>query len=191
MLKMAQNSLFSILLRSPWWISFAIGFAFVGLSKLVLPDAYWMYGAFGSLAFYVIGGMAFLKQWKLPSASRVAQVTENVANLTWKEFSDKLERSFVHDGYSVKRIEGAADFVVTKEGRVGIVSAKRWKAAQQSEEIVQALYAAKETYGAADCTIVTIGQLSEKAQRFASTHRVQVMQGLGITQLMNPVISKD
>jgi restriction system protein len=191
MLKMAQNSLFSILMRSPWWISVAIGFAFVGISKLVLPDAYWIFGAFGSLAFFVIGIMAFFKQWKLPSADRVSQVTEKVANLSWKDFSEKLERSFVHDGYAVKRIEGAADFVVTKNGRVGIVCAKRWKAAQQSEEIVQALYSAKETYGAADCTIITLGLLSEKAKRFADAHRVDVMQGPGIAQLMNLVVGKE
>jgi restriction system protein len=190
MLKMAQNSLFSILLRSAWWISFAIGFAFVGLSKLVLPDAYWMYGAFGSLAFYVIGGMAFVKQWKLPNSNRVAEVTEKVSALTWKDFSDKLERAFVHDGYTVKRIEGAADFVVTKAGRVGIVSARRWKAAQHSEESLAALYAAKQDFGAADCTIVALGQLSDKAKKYATTNRVQVMQGIGLTQLIGSIIGK-
>jgi restriction system protein len=190
MLKMAQNSLFSILLRNPYWISFAIGFAFIGLSRLVLPDAYWLYGAFGSIAFFVIGGMAFVKQWKLPSTDRVAEVTEKVSTLSWKDFSDKLERSFVHDGYTVKRIDGAADFVVTKQGRVGIVSARRWKAAQHSEESLAALYAAKQDFGAADCTIIALGQLSDKAKRYASTNRVQVMQGLGLTQLMNSTIGK-
>jgi restriction system protein len=188
MLKMAQNSLFSVLLRSPWWISVAIGLAFVGISKLVLPDAYWIYGAFGSAAFFVIGVMAFAKQWKLPSAARVSQVSEKVASLNWKDFSDKLERSFVHDGYEVKRVDGLVDFVLTKNGRVGIVSAKRWKAAQHSEESIQALHAEKEKYAAADCTLIAMGQLSEKAKRFADANRVQVMQGLGLTQLINETI---
>jgi restriction system protein len=183
MLKMAQNSLFSILLRSPWWISFAIGLAFVLLSKVVLPDNLWVYGAFGSLAFFVIGGMAFVKQWHLPSQKTVEATAAKVGEMSWKTFSDSLESAFIKDGYEVKKIDGPADFLIIKAGRIGIVSAKRWKAAQHSEESLQALYAARDNYDARDCTLVALGQLSEKASAFAKARNVQIMQGAGLAQL--------
>jgi restriction system protein len=184
MLKMAQNSLFSILLRSPWWISFAIGLAFVVLSKILLPDNLWVYGAFGSLAFFVIGGMAFVKQWHLPSQKKVDATAAKVSDMSWKVFSETLESAFVADGFDIKRIDGPADFLITKAGRIGIVSAKRWKAAQHSEESLQALHAAKDKYDARDCTLVALGQLSEKASAFAKARNVQVMQGAGLAQLL-------
>ena len=40
MLKMAPNSLFAILLRSPWWISVGIALVFALASKALLPAEY-------------------------------------------------------------------------------------------------------------------------------------------------------
>ena len=39
-LRMHENSLFAILLRSRWWISFAVGFGLYGAVRLFLPEAY-------------------------------------------------------------------------------------------------------------------------------------------------------
>jgi restriction system protein len=184
MFKMAENSLFSILLRSPWWISMAIAATFVILSKAFLPDALWGYGAFGGSAFIVIGFLALKKQWHLPSASKVEAITEKLADMPWRTFADEIEKAFVRDGYTVKKIDGAADFAITKAGRTGIVSAKRWKAAQHSQENVEALYLAKEGHGAVDCTLITLAPLGDKAKRYANQHRVQLMQGAGLAQLL-------
>ena len=49
-LKMAENSLFAILLRSPWWISLAIVAVISLLSVALLPKAYVGFGVMGSTA---------------------------------------------------------------------------------------------------------------------------------------------
>jgi restriction system protein len=184
MFKMAENSLFSILLRSPWWISMAIAATFVILSKAFLPDALWGYGAFGGSAFIVIGFLALKKQWHLPSTSQVEATAKKLADMPWRIFSDEIEKAFIREGYTVKKIDGPADFAITKAGRTGIVSAKRWKAAQHSQENVEALYLAKDIHGATDCTLISLAPLGEKATRYAKQHRIEVMQSAGLTQLL-------
>lgn len=162
----------------------AIAAAFVILSKAFLPNAIWGYGAFGSSAFIIIGLLALKKQWHLPSQSHVDAMSAKLAEMPWRTFSDDIEKAFVRDGYVVTKIQGPADFAITKAGRTGIVSAKRWKAAQHSQENVEALYLAKEAHGAVDCILVTLAPLGDKAKRYATQHRVQVMQGAGLAQLL-------
>ena len=54
-LRMHENSLFAILLRSPWWVSFLIaGGLFAGLRLVVAP----LYASFFALPFAVIGAYA-------------------------------------------------------------------------------------------------------------------------------------
>jgi restriction system protein len=184
MIKMPENSLFAVLLRSPWWISFAIAAAFVGLSKALLPDQYWLYGAFGGLTFVVIGFMALKKQWKLPGRQKVERTHQRVKDLSWTAFSAELERAFVRDGYRVKKLEGGADFAITRAGRTGVVSAKRWKAGQHSEESLRQLYAQKGELDAADCTLIALEPLGAKAAAFAEQKKIQLMRAAGLAQLL-------
>ena len=74
---MPPNSLFAVLLRSPWWISFAL----VGLIALVafalLPAQYAVVGALGGLPIFVVGCMAAWRQLHAPSPARVASSTSS------------------------------------------------------------------------------------------------------------------
>ena len=53
--KMAEKSLFAILLRSPWWISFGIALGFGLAAKALLPAEYVVFGALGGFPFVVVG----------------------------------------------------------------------------------------------------------------------------------------
>jgi len=44
-LRMAQNSLFAVLLRSPWWISFLVALVLVAATQALLPAQYKNSGA--------------------------------------------------------------------------------------------------------------------------------------------------
>ena len=56
--KMSDRSLFAILLRSPWWMSFLLVAAISLASSALLPTEYKVVGALCSLPFAVIGAMA-------------------------------------------------------------------------------------------------------------------------------------
>ncbi|NUN60705.1 MAG: restriction endonuclease, partial [Burkholderiaceae bacterium] len=70
--KMSPNSLFAILLRSPWWISFALVGLFSLAAAAVLPREYLFAGILGTFPFFAVGCVAAWRQWRAPSAARMA-----------------------------------------------------------------------------------------------------------------------
>lgn len=183
-LKMAPNSLFAILLRSSWWISLAIALALVAASRALLPTEYWPFGAMGGLPFIAIALIALVKQLRKPGGRRVEATVQAVRAMSWRDFSQALEDAFTRDGFAVQRIDGAADFAVTRAGRTALVAARRWKAARHGEEALSALHAQMRASDASECTYIALGQLSENAQRLARAKSVQVMQEEGLAQLL-------
>lgn len=184
-LKMAPNSLFAVLLRSPWWVSLGIVGVLGVLSGALLPAEYVPLGVMGGFPFLVISIMAAWRQWHSPSPARVAQALERAAGLSWREFSVVLEAGFMREGYAVTRLDGkAADFSLTKGGRTTLVSGKRWKAARHGVEALRDLAAARDTLGADRCTYVSLGPVTEQAGQFAKSNRVDVMPASELAHLV-------
>jgi restriction system protein len=183
-LKMARNSLFAVLLRSPWWISMLIAGVVAVVAFALFPEPYRVAGALGGFPFAVIGVIALWRQMRLPSAKRSEEILRAVGTMNWPEFSALLEEGFARQGYSVGRVQGAADFALSRQGRTTLVSARRWKAARHGEESLKALHAAAQSQGAGSCLYVTLGELSANAQTFVKRNEVQLMQGPALAQLL-------
>ncbi len=182
---MAPNSLFAILLRSPWWISMAIAVVFGVASRALLPPDYVIFGAMGGLPFAVIGVIAAVRQFSAPSASKVAAVQEAAGAMAWREFADAIEQALKMDGFHVERLaQGAADFSVVKSGRRSLVGARRWKAANLGVETLRELAAASTAAEAQGSIIVTLGEVSDNARQFAKSHGVQIIQGRELAALL-------
>ena len=176
-LRMAENSLFAILLRSPWWISFAIACALATAAFALLPQAYRVVGAISGLPFVVIGAIAATRQWRAPSAAQVAQTLSTVGAMPWPAFAAALEAAFRRDGYSVALGRGApVDFVLERQGRQMLVSARRWKSARLGVELLRALQAAREAAEAPDALCICLGEITDAAQSFAKQQRITVWQ---------------
>ena len=85
--KLPKNSLFAILLRSSWWISFAIAGALSLIAMALLPEAYRVVGALSSFPFVVIGVIALRRQWNLPGSQEIAQTAQTLSALNWQSFA--------------------------------------------------------------------------------------------------------
>ena len=182
--KMSENSLFAYLLRSPWWVSFAIAVAFGLAARFFLPDAYAPYALSFAIPFIVTGFMVVWKQRNTPRASRVAATLEAIAAMSWREFSALMAQALERDGYVVTRTEGAADFILVKGGRTSLLSCKRWKAASHGIEPLRELDAARRAQQLHAAIYVVTGDLTDNAQRFASERRVTLLQAPELTQLL-------
>jgi restriction system protein len=175
--KMAEKSLFATLLRSPWWVSLMIAAVLGLLAMSLLPADYRVVGATSGLPFLVIAVIAAARQWRMPSAARVAQTQQAVAAMAWPEFAALLEAAFRRDGYRVApgRV-GAVDFELERQGRTMLVSARRWKSARTGLEALRPLQAAREAAGAADALYIGLGELTDTARPFAATQRIAIWQ---------------
>jgi len=184
--QMAKNSLFAVLLRSPWWVSIAIAAVLALLAAALLPTTYKAVGAVSALPFVVIGAIAARRQWRLPSAARAAQILQNVSKMAWPEFSAQLEDAFRREGYVVQRGSGAVvDFELVRQGRRTLVSARRWKSARIGLEALRALQAAREAADASEALFVCLGELTDNARPYAAEHRITVWQADDVARVLH------
>lgn len=184
-LKMAQNSLFAILLRSPWWVSILIVAVISLASGALLPTPYVAFGVMGALPFLVIGLMAAWRQRNALSPARASAALDRAGAMSWRDFSAAMEAAFVRQGYAVKRMNSpAADFQLVKGSRVTLVSCKRWKAASHGVESLRDLVAAKEAQGAQQCSYISLGEVTNNARRYATEQGVELVSETALAQLL-------
>ena len=183
--QMNENSLFAILLRSPWWISFAIAGALTAGALALVPEEYRVFALVTGAPFVVIGGIAAWKQFQAPSEARIGRTLDAVRAMSWPDFARALEMAYRAEGYEVAAVSGgAADFTIRKEWRTALVSCKRWKVARTGVEPLRELQAAKETHAAHDCIYVAIGEVSDNARAFAVKHAIKLVGGAELARLM-------
>ncbi|WP_334166553.1 restriction endonuclease [Achromobacter mucicolens] len=184
-LKMSQNSIFAVLLRSPWWMSAGVAVLLSAGGFAALPLEYAAMGVFAAVPFAVISLMAAYKQLRAPSGARVQAVTEAVAAMSWADFSRTVEAGFRRDGCEVERLQTpGADFALTKDGHVAIVSAKRWKAARNGVEPLRELQAVREKRGAREAIYIALGDVSDNALQYAKAQGVSLMTAPELSKLL-------
>lgn len=184
-LKMAENSLFAVLLRSRWWASMAVAAAIAVLALALLPKDYRVVGALSAAPFVVISVMAAWRQRKVPSSAQVQRTTEAVSAMAWPQFALLLEQAFQRDGWTVQRSNaGAFDFELQRKGRTMLVAARRWKSARTGLEVLRALQQARERQEAPDALLVCLGGLTDTARPFAAEHRIAVWQHAELAQAL-------
>jgi restriction system protein len=183
---MAKNSLFAILMRSPWWISVLIAAVLAALAFSLLPEKYRVVGAMSAFPFVVIAALSARRQWREPSAARVGQTLEAVGAMAWPGFADLLVQAFERDRFAVTRRSGGAagDFELSRDGRRMLVSAKRWKSARIGLEPLKALQSERMGEDISDALFVGLGELSNAARSFAAENRIAIWQGTELAKAL-------
>lgn len=173
--KLPRNSLFAILLRSPWWVSFAIAGVLSLVAMALLPAAYRVVGALSSFPFIVIGILALKRQWNLPGAREIEQTAEHLGQLNWQAFAPLAESALAAPGRVIQAYRGAAaDFELHDgQGRM-LVSSRRWKSARLGIEPLQALQQACAQSGARGGIVMCLGEITEPARRFAADRSIEI-----------------
>ena len=183
--EMHENSLFALLLRSAWWVSFAIGLAISAVGATALPANWRVFGLVTGAPFLVIGCIAAWRQLRAPSTARVERTLVAARQLSWADFAAALEDGFRRDGYAVSRVDGAiADFEIKKEWRTLLVSGKRWKVARTGVEPLRELSAVRDAREAHECLYVATGEVTDQARRFAAGHRIRFVDGAELARLL-------
>jgi restriction system protein len=188
-LKMAEKSLFAILLRSPWWTSIGIAVAIGLVARIVLPARLEGMAPFMGLPFIVIGLLAARRQLQAPSAARVARTLQAAGAMAAGDFVNAVEQAYRRDRHAVTRLPGPdADLEVFKAGRMTVVSCKRWKAARVGVEPLRELQAVQTTREAHGAVYIALGELTDNARAFAAREGIQVLQGADLAMLLDGLV---
>jgi restriction system protein len=184
-LKIAENSLFATLLRSPWWMSFAAAAALALISLAALPSRFVVFGLMTALPFLIIGIIATFRQLRAPSARTVEQTLQRAATMPWREFGDTLEQAYRQQGFTVTRIEGqAADLQLIQGAQTTLVTGRRWKAGSHGVEPLRALDKARQALDASHCVYITLAEPKDTTRRFAEQNAISLLSGPALVQLL-------
>jgi restriction system protein len=174
-LRMAENSLFAVLLRSRWWISFVIAAALALVAAALLPERFKIVGVVSALPFVVIGCIAAWRQAKQPSPAMIRALASELSASNWNGFSQRLQSALSQDGYQLTRgPEDPVDFELRRQGEHILVHARRWKSTSVGVDTLTALSKARDARQATGAIVITLGELSEAAVRQAREQGISV-----------------
>lgn len=186
-LRMAENSLFAILLRKPWWVSALTALALIAFARFGVPAAYVVFALPIALPFIVIACITGWRTLQAPSASHVAATEQAVRAMGAAEFGAALEQAWTREGWQVARAEdGGADFALTQGWRRSVASFRRWKVARTGIEPLRELAAARERAEAHDALYVAVGEVSEQAVAFARANKIRILRAEDLARLLPP-----
>ena len=182
--KLPPNSLFAILLRSPWWVSVGIALTLALLGQFLSAENFVLFIVPAMIPFVAISLWVGWKQWQLPGRAQVQATLEAIAVMPWREFSSVVAQAYQREGYEVTPANGAADFVVEKGARKSLISCKRWKAASHGLEQLRELKAMRQAELANEAVYVTLGELQQAAREFADGHGIVLLQGVALARFL-------
>jgi restriction system protein len=179
--QLPRNSLFAILLRSPWWLSLLLAFGMFAAVRLFFAPGI---AAFFALPFLAIGLYGAFRQFRQPSESRIAATLGRARELTWDGFRAALEDAYRRQGFTVTRMDGIADVHLAQGGLVTLVSCKRWKAMRTGIEPLREFDAASKERGAHARVYVAVGEITDNARAFAEERRIRLLQEQELAKLL-------
>ena len=179
MLKLNENSLFAVLLRSPWWASLGLAAGVFFLARLFVPP---VYAAFVPLPFLAIAGVVIWRRLRQPSARKLARRLEALRALPRDEFAAALEQGFRRQGYGVTRLHG--ELQLTRSGRVSLVDCRRWKATRTGVEPLREFQAAGRKSEAQELIYVAAGEVTANAVAFAKQNNIRLVGQAELAELL-------
>ena len=189
---MSEKSLFAVLLRSPWWVSFAVAIAVGVAGFMLLPERFKGVGAVSGLPFVVIGSMAFWRHMRAPNPARTEATLQGLAALSSRDFLTALETGYREDGYAVTRVKlDGADLSISKGGRTSLVSCKRWKAATHGTEPLRELGIAVTAKDAGQGIYVALNALNDSAALYASKNNIRILADAELAQLAQSAVTPE
>lgn len=181
--KVNKNSLFAVLLRSPWWYSVLIGLAVIGISLVLFSGQYLLLGIFGALPFFGIGGFAGYKQSKQPRQKRVVEVAEQARAMPAKAIAEKIASTYVQARYDSNVFKGdAAELELTRGQHKLLLSSKRFKVGNTGIAPLKQLVAAGEKVEATGYLYVALGDISDAARDYAKDNDIELIRAIRLAE---------
>ena len=198
------KALIGLAARLPWWLGLALAvLAYGGLHHLAQkPVGNPQPGQMGSFVLSAVAhGLALAGQYLLPlffgmgallsafrrgKAARLHAAAASRAGaldaMSWQEFEILVGEYFRRQGYGVTDnggggADGGVDVVLHGDDGSHLVQCKHWRALRVGVQPVRELYGVMAAHGAAGGFVVTSGDFTEDAVRFADGLALTLVNG--------------
>lgn len=202
------------LMDAPWWVSvlFAaivyISLSFV-LPALAMSSENFVFNAvapnlpmlapYFAFIFLIPAPVALFKQlsrqrqYSMTTSEIASQGTTAALNkLSWLEFESYIGEFFKQQGYEVKQAfsqkpDGGVDIWMRKDGQLTLVQCKHWKTRKVGIQILREMYAVMIEHNASKMIIVTSGDFTSEAIKYALDKRLWLINGGELVHMIEQV----
>jgi len=112
--------------------------------------------------------------------------------ISWQEFEELVGEFFRRKGYAVTETggsgpDGGVDLVLLNGDEKTLVQCKQWRSYRVGVKIVRELYGVMAAEGAAAGYVVTSGQFTADAIRFANGREIELIDGENLNRLIREI----
>jgi restriction system protein len=184
---MSQQTLFSILLRQPWWVTLLVAFALFAVAHAIFPPI----APFTALPFAGLAVYIGYRQWRGNAGADAGERLAAIRDMPWEEFSERVADAYKRQGYAVvSSNKPAYDFKMTSGGRTTLLQCRRWKVNQVGVGPVRDLANAVAREEAYKGICIAAGDFSEPARRLSLSEPVSLVTGAELVELLGKLKKK-
>lgn len=201
----ALDVLVELVARFPWWVGVLLAIASYVVLHEVANTKPPPINGMGQLSEMVtrsfVAGLAHVGQYLLPfvfllgavmsvlQRRRAGQLhsdalnrSDGIAQMNWREFEVLVAEHFRRQGFSVNETggggpDGGVDVLIRRGSDRYLVQCKHWRARRVGVEPVRELYGLMAAQRMAGGFVVTSGDFTDEARRFANGREVELING--------------
>jgi len=178
---MAQETLFQLLLRQPWWVTLLVAFVLFWIAYAIFPPV----APFMALPFLALSVYIAYTQWRSGAFVDVEAGLATLRAMSWEVFSAAVSDAYRRAGFTVSPADGAGyDFKLEKDGRTTLLQCRRWKVNQVGAGPVRELADAVERADAYKGICLAAGEFSAPARKLAAGEPITLVSGPELVRLL-------
>ncbi len=200
-----DESIFNLLMASPWWVSVIFSAVVYLLLGVVLPSlttdspvlqglqqgltplAPWV-----ALFFLLPAPISILNAHRKRLLLNKQTGIESIRNLSWKSFEELVGEAYRRQGYQVLEntsggADGGVDLRLIKDGKTTLVQCKQWRSQSGGVKTVREMYGLMVAESANEVIIACTGSYTIEAQRFAENKPITLITGDQLQTLVSSV----
>ncbi|MDB5931774.1 MAG: restriction endonuclease [Polaromonas sp.] len=199
------KALIGLAARLPWWLGLALAaISYLGLQHLtqkpvpaglqpgqmgsfLMSTLSWALATVGQYLLPLFFGLAaLLSAFRRGKAARLhaaaARSQDALDRMSWQDFEILVGEHFRREGFGVTDnggggADGGVDVVLRQGNKTYLVQCKHWRALRVGVQPVRELYGVMAAHGASGGFVVTSGEFTEEALRFADGLALTLMTG--------------
>ncbi len=185
---MAQETLFRILMRQPWWVTILVAVVLFAIVHAIFPPV----APFIALPFTGLGIYIAFRQWTGTSPVAADERLSSLRAMSWETFSTLVVEAYKRRGYGVSAAERPGyDFTLTKGGRITLLHCRRWRVNQVGVGPVRDLARAVQREEVSNGICISAGVFSPHARKLVSTEPITLLSGSELVELVGRGSKKD
>ena len=204
----ALDVLVDLVARFPWWVGVLLAIASYVVLREVANTKPPPINGMGQLSEMVtrsfVTWLAYVGQYLLPFVFVVGAImsfvhrrragqlhsdalnrSDGIALMTWRDFEVLVAEHFRRQGFSVTETggggpDGGVDVLIRRGSDRYLVQCKHWRARRVGVEPVRELYGLMAAQRMAGGFVVTSGDFTDEARRFANGREVELINGAAL-----------